>query len=93
MVILIIPASGGYRMASQASKGQLLAAPFAIVGSIGVFMASLNVHDVLKKYGIQSQIIKAGDAKIPLSSIGKITKQELDSVQENLEWISCFEVT
>lgn len=43
-----IAASGGYMMACQASKGQLMAAPFAMVGSIGVYCQSLNIHDVLK---------------------------------------------
>jgi hypothetical protein len=46
-----IAASGGYMMACQASPGQLIAAPFAILGSIGVLRETINVHDVLEKYG------------------------------------------
>ena len=47
-----IAASGGYMMACQASPGQLIAAPFAILGSIGVLRETINVHDVLEKYGM-----------------------------------------
>ena len=46
-----IAASGGYMMACQASPGQLIAAPFAILGSIGVLRETINIHDVLEKYG------------------------------------------
>lgn len=46
-----IAASGGYMMACQASPGQLFAAPFAILGSIGVLRETINIHDVLEKYG------------------------------------------
>lgn len=46
-----IAASGGYMMACQASPGQLIAAPFAILGSIGVLRETINFHDVLEKYG------------------------------------------
>ena len=51
-----IAASGGYMMACQASPGQLIAAPFSILGSIGVLRETINVHDVLEKYGTYTNI-------------------------------------
>ncbi|CAB9523933.1 Probable protease SohB [Seminavis robusta] len=76
-------ASGGYMMASQADK--LVAAPFATVGSVGVIFEMLNYHDVLRQYGVQPVVMKAGDQKNPISSFGAVTKQDLEVNQERLE--------
>ena len=43
-----VAASGGYMMACLADK--LVAAPFAIIGSIGVLVQLPNFHRVLKKH-------------------------------------------
>ena len=59
-----IAASGGYMISCQASPGQLLAAPFAVVGSIGVLRETINYHDVLQKYGVKPLLMTAGDAKV-----------------------------
>ena len=80
-----IAASGGYMIACQASPGQLLAAPLAIVGSIGVLRETLNIHDILTKYGIQPLLIKAGKAKVPLTSTNEVTKEGLAFVQKNVD--------
>ena len=42
-----VAASGGYMMACVANK--ILAAPFAVIGSIGVVASLPNFHRVLKK--------------------------------------------
>lgn len=78
-----IAASGGYMIASQAS--QIVAAPFAIVGSIGVFKEGLNFNKILNNYGITPLVIKAGEMKNPLSSIGPVTKDEIKKETERLE--------
>ena len=80
-----VAASGGYMMACQASKGQLLAAPFSIVGSIGVLTETINIHDVLEKYGVKPVLLKAGDAKVPLTQTTKVTDESIAIVQKNLE--------
>jgi signal peptide peptidase SppA len=80
-----IAASGGYMIACQASPGQLLAAPLAIVGSIGVFRETLNIYDILTKYGIQPLLIKAGKAKVPLTQMNEVTKEGLAFVQKNVD--------
>jgi Periplasmic serine proteases (ClpP class) len=80
-----IAASGGYMMACQASPGKLLAAPFAVLGSIGVLRETINIHDVLEKYGVQPLVLKAGDAKVPLTQTTKVTEESIAIVQKNLE--------
>jgi signal peptide peptidase SppA len=78
-------ASGGYMIASQANK--LLAAPFATVGSVGVIAQMLNYHDILKQYGVQPIVMKAGEAKVPITPFGPITKKDLETEQEVLDKI------
>eukprot|EP00553_Chaetoceros_curvisetus_P006471 CAMPEP_0204613868 /NCGR_PEP_ID=MMETSP0717-20131115/1788_1 /ASSEMBLY_ACC=CAM_ASM_000666 /TAXON_ID=230516 /ORGANISM="Chaetoceros curvisetus" /LENGTH=294 /DNA_ID=CAMNT_0051626435 /DNA_START=76 /DNA_END=960 /DNA_ORIENTATION=- len=80
-----VAASGGYLMACQASPGQLFAAPYAVIGSIGVLRETINVHDVLEKYGVRPLLLTAGDAKAPLTMTNKVTEDNLELVQQNLE--------
>ena len=54
-----VAASGGYMMACLADK--LVAAPFAIIGSIGVLVQLPNFHRVLKKYDVDYEMISAGE--------------------------------
>ena len=75
-------ASGGYMIASQAHK--LVAAPFATVGSVGVIMETLNFHDLLRSYGVQPLVLKAGESKAPLTTFGAVTKADLETEQEHL---------
>jgi serine protease SohB len=53
-----VAASGGYMMACLADK--LLAAPFAIVGSIGVIAQLPNFHRLLKKNDVDYEVLTAG---------------------------------
>lgn len=82
-----IAASGGYMIASQASPRQLLAAPFALVGSIGVLRESVNVHDVLTKWGVKPLVFKTGEAKNPVGMIGDVTEEGMELVKKDLETI------
>ena len=56
-----VAASGGYMMACVADK--ILAAPFAIVGSIGVVAQMPNFNKVLKKHDVDFEILTAGKYK------------------------------
>ena len=80
-----IAASGGYMMACQASPGQLIAAPFSMLGSIGVLRETINVHDVLEKYGVRPLLLKAGSSKVPLTQTTKVTEESIAIVQKNLD--------
>ena len=75
-------ASGGYMMASQAHR--IVAAPFASVGSIGVILTGLNFHELVRRYGIQPLVLKAGSWKNPLSQFGEISKRDLAHEEERL---------
>ncbi len=78
-----VAASGGYMMACLADK--LIAAPFAIIGSIGVLVQLPNFHRVLKKYDVDYEQISAGEYKRTLSMFGEITQKGKDKVQEDVE--------
>lgn len=80
-----VAASGGYMMACLADK--LIAAPFAIIGSIGVLVQLPNFHRILKKYDVDYEIISAGEFKRTLTTFGEITKKGKDKVQEDVETI------
>jgi ATP-dependent protease ClpP protease subunit len=78
-----VAASGGYMIASQAS--QIVAAPFAMVGSIGVIKEGLNFNKLLSDYGIKPLVIKAGEMKNPLSSLGPVTDNDIRRESERLK--------
>jgi protease IV len=67
-------ASGGYYIAAAAEK--LYANPSTITGSIGVIMQLMIVEDVLKKIGLQSNTIKAGEFKDTGSPFRAMTPAE-----------------
>lgn len=66
-----VAASGGYLMACVANK--ILAAPFAIVGSIGVVAQVPNFNRLLKKHEVDYKEYTAGEFKRTVSVFGEIT--------------------
>lgn len=78
-----VAASGGYMMACLASK--LIAAPFAIIGSIGVLVQLPNFHRLLRKHDVDYETISAGEFKTTLSTFGEITQKGRDKVKEDVE--------
>jgi serine protease SohB len=78
-----IAASGGYMMACVAD--QILAAPFAIIGSIGVVAQVPNFHRLLKKHDVDFQEMTAGEFKRTVSIFGEITERGRKKFQEELE--------
>ncbi|KAL9181505.1 hypothetical protein ACHAXT_010310 [Thalassiosira profunda] len=82
-----VAASGGYMMACQATPGHLFAAPFAMVGSIGVIMETVNVNSLLQKYGVKPISIKAGKNKAPLSGLAEVTQDEMQMAQDDADVI------
>jgi len=80
-----VAASGGYMMACLANK--LVAAPFAIIGSIGVLVQLPNFYRVLKKHEVDYEIISAGEFKRTLTTFGEITEKGRDKVREDVETI------
>ncbi len=78
-----IAASGGYMMACVAD--QIVAAPFAIIGSIGVVAQVPNFHRLLKKHDVDFQEMTAGEFKRTVSVFGEITERGRKKFQEELE--------
>jgi serine protease SohB len=78
-----IAASGGYMIACVADK--IVAAPFAIIGSIGVVAQVPNVHRLLKKHDVDFQEMTAGEFKRTVSVFGEITEKGLQKFKEELE--------
>jgi len=80
-----IAASGGYMMACVADK--LLAAPFAVVGSIGVVAQIPNFHRLLKKMDIDFELLTAGKFKRTLTLFGENTDEGREKFLEDIEKI------
>ncbi len=66
-----VAASGGYMMACAADR--IVAAPFALIGSIGVVAQVPNLHRLLKKNDIDFEELTAGEFKRSVSLLGEIT--------------------
>lgn len=80
-----IAASGGYMMAAMANK--IIAAPFAIIGSIGVIVQIPNFHRVLKDKHIDFEQITAGSFKRTLTLFGENTKEGREKLHAEVEEI------
>jgi len=78
-----VAASGGYMMACTATR--LLAAPFAILGSIGVVAEVPNVHRLLKKHEVDYDVLTAGDYKRTLTVFGENTPEGKQKFLDDLE--------
>ena len=78
-----VAASGGYMMACVANK--IVAAPFAIVGSIGVVAQIPNVHRLLKKHDVDVDVMTAGEYKRTMTIFGENTRKGKKKFQQELE--------
>ncbi len=78
-----VAASGGYMMACVAEH--IIAAPFAILGSIGVLAQIPNFNKLLKKHNIDFEQIAAGKYKRTLTMFGENTDEDRDKLKEELE--------
>jgi len=78
-----VAASGGYMMACVADK--ILAAPFAVMGSIGVVAQLPNFHRLLKKHDIDYETLTAGEYKRTLTMFGENTDKGREKFTEELE--------
>ncbi|MBQ0711578.1 MAG: protease SohB [Porticoccus sp.] len=78
-----VAASGGYMMACVADK--ILAAPFSILGSIGVVAQLPNFSRLLKKHDIDVELHTAGAHKRTLTMFGENTDQDREKFVEDLE--------
>lgn len=78
-----VAASGGYMMAVVANR--IVAAPFAIVGSIGVVAQVPNVNRLLRKIDVDYEELTAGEHKRPISVLAPITDEGREHFRHKLE--------
>lgn len=78
-----VAASGGYLMACVADH--IVAAPFSIVGSIGVVAQLPNFHKVLEKYNVDYEQFTAGKYKRTVTMFGENTDEAKDKFKQELE--------
>lgn len=78
-----VAASGGYMMACVADR--IFAAPFAIIGSIGVLAQIPNFHRLLNRAGVDFELIKAGEHKRTLTLFGENTPEDRAKMQHDVE--------
>lgn len=77
-----VAASGGYMMACVADR--IVAAPFAIIGSIGVVAQIPNFSRLLKRNNIDVELHTAGQYKRTLTLFGENTDEGREKFQEDL---------
>ena len=78
-----VAASGGYLMACVADE--IIAAPFAIIGSIGVIAQLPNFHRFLEAKGVDFEQVTAGRYKRTLTLFGENTEEGREKLKEELE--------
>jgi serine protease SohB len=78
-----VAASGGYMMACVADR--IVAAPFALLGSIGVIAQIPNVHRLLDRYGVQVEQFKGGEFKRTVTPFGDTTAEERAKLTAEIE--------
>jgi serine protease SohB len=78
-----VAASGGYMMACVADR--IIAAPFAILGSIGVLGQLPNFYRFLKKRDIDFEQITSGEYKRTLTLFGENTETDRERFREQIE--------
>jgi serine protease SohB len=77
-----VAASGGYLMACAADR--IIAAPFAIIGSIGVLMQLPNFHRALEEKGIDFEQLTSGRFKRTLTLFGENTDEGREKAREEI---------
>lgn len=78
-----VAASGGYLMACVATK--ICAAPFAILGSVGVLAQIPNFNRMLDSHGVDFEQVTAGKYKRTVTMFGENTDEDRAKLKEELE--------
>lgn len=79
----MVAASGGYMMACVADK--IIAAPFAVLGSIGVVAELPNFNRALKKFDVDYDVYTAGQFKRTVTVLGENTEAGKQKFLEEIE--------
>lgn len=85
IVVDKVAASGGYMMACVADR--ILAAPFAMLGSIGVVAQLPNFHRLLQRNDVDFELFTAGEYKRTVTMFGENTPEGKEKFQSDLDEI------
>ncbi|WP_130802925.1 protease SohB [Acinetobacter ihumii] len=83
IVVDKVAASGGYMMACIASE--IISAPFAILGSIGVVAQVPNFNRLLKQHNVDFELYTAGEYKRTVTMFGENTPEGKAKFEEELQ--------
>ena len=78
-----VAASGGYMMACIGSE--IISAPFAILGSIGVVAQVPNFNRLLKQHNVDFELYTAGEYKRTVTMFGENTPEGKAKFEEELQ--------
>ena len=78
-----VAASGGYMMACIANE--IVSAPFAVVGSIGVVAQVPNFNRLLKEHHVDFELYTAGQFKRTVTMFGENTEEGKAKFEEELQ--------
>jgi serine protease SohB len=78
-----VAASGGYMMACVANR--IVAAPFAVLGSIGVVAELPNFNRALKRFDVEYDVFTAGQFKRTVSMLAENTEEGIRKFREELD--------
>ena len=78
-----VGASGAYYIASACDR--IIASPGSLTGSIGVIMELAQFEDLMKKIGVQSEVMKSGSLKDAGSPFRPMTPEEKAYLQSVLD--------
>lgn len=78
-----VAASGGYMMACIANE--IVAAPFAVLGSIGVVAQVPNFNRLLKEHHVDFELYTAGQYKRTVTMFGENTEEGKAKFEEELQ--------
>lgn len=81
----VVAASGGYLMSLPAHK--IIAAPFSMVGSVGVMAFVPNLRGLLEDYNINPRTFTAGKYKRTVSLTDEATEEEVEKFKQQLNAI------
>lgn len=76
-------ASGGYYISSGAQR--IFADPFTITGSIGIFGLIPNVNGLLKKLGLNPQMVATNPDAVFPNMLYPLTDRQLDAMQQMVQ--------
>ena len=80
-----VAASGGYMMAAVGDE--IVASPFAVIGSIGVVATQPNFKNLLDKIGVQVNDVTSGKWKRTMVPYKEVTPEDREKVQEDIDMV------